>query len=116
MSATLTPKTQSVHTNKYSFTTGGGNTFAADVTRTALIASCLNGGPLWKMLTEADDITKWTALNYRFDFTVEVAYVGSVVPVSVQFLNDSGLKMRVTGALTAADASIALRFEHSAVN
>ena len=116
MSATLTPKTQSVYTNKYSFTTGGGNTFVADVTRAALIASCLNGGPLWKLLTETTSATAWAALNYRYDFTVEVAYVGSVVPVSVQFLDDSGLKMRVTGALTAADASIALRFEHSAVN
>jgi hypothetical protein len=116
MSATLTLKTQSVHTNKFSFATGGGSAFVADVARADLINSCLDGGPLWTMFIQADDPTKWAALNYRFDFTVEVAYVGGVVPVSVQFLNDSGLKMRVTGALTAADASIALRFEHSMVN
>jgi hypothetical protein len=116
MTATLTLKTQSVYTNKYSFVTSDISGFVADVTRDDLIASCLEGGPLWEMFTQADDSTKWAALNYRFDFTVQVTLVGAQVPVEVNFLDASGLKMRVSSGLTGADAAIAIRFEHSMVN
>jgi len=116
MSATLTLKTKSVYTNKYSFVTGDISGWVVDVTRADLIASCLAGGPLWEMLTEADDATKWAALNYRYDFTVQIALVGAQVPVTVAFLDATGLKMRVSSGLTGADASVAIRFEHSMVN